>query len=139
MTRPALRAASISVLTLLLLGGGWPTQAAEHPTDLRRFLERREECDHWRGEAGYDKARQADIDRGVCRTCTGTDAELARLRKKYRANPGVMDLLDELEDRIEGPDKATATRSCRRIQPQKRPQNDRPFSPPGPAATGRSP
>ncbi|WP_382322203.1 hypothetical protein ACFJGX_06930 [Hydrogenophaga sp. UC242_50] len=121
MTRPALRATFISVLTLLLLGGGWPAQAVEHPTDLRQFLERREECDHWRGEAGYDKARQADIDRGVCRTCTGTDAELARLRKKYRANPGVMDVLDELEDRIEGPDKAASTRFCRRMQKPKPP------------------
>lgn len=114
MTRPAARAASICVLTLLLCGG-WPVQAVEHPVDLRQFLERREECDHWRGEAAYDKERQRDLDRAVCRTCAGTDAELARLKKKYRANPGVMDVLDELEDRIEGPDKAAAARFCRRI------------------------
>lgn len=112
MKPPALRASSLAVLALLL--GGWlPLQASEHPTDLRKFLERREECDHWRGETGYDKERQADIDRGICRTCMGTDAELARLKKKYRSNPGVMDVLDELDGAIERPGKAAANRFCR--------------------------
>ena len=120
MTRPALRAGWLTALALLLCGG-LPAQAAGHPTDLRQFLQRREACDHWRGEAGHDKERQRDIDRAVCRTCSGTDAELARLKKKYQANPGVMDVLDELEERIEGPDKAATARFCRRILPPKRP------------------
>ena len=120
MTRPALRALWFTVLVLQFCGGR-PALAAEHPSDLRQFLERREECDHWRGEAADDRKRQTDIDRGICRTCTGSDAELARLKKKYKANPGVMDVLDELEDRIEGPDKAAAKRFCRRIQKPRQP------------------
>lgn len=120
MTRPVLRAFS-PILLALLLGGGWPARAAEHPGDLRKFLERREQCDHWRGEAGYDEVRQRDIDRGVCRTCTGMDAELARLKKKYKANPAAMDLLDELEDRIEHPDKAATKRFCRGLRQPIRP------------------
>lgn len=120
MTRPVPRASSL-VLLALLLCGGLPARAAEHPGDLRQFLERREECDHWRGEAGYDKERQRDIDRGVCRTCTGTDAELARLKKKYKANPAVMDVLDELEEKIEHPDRAAAKRFCRGLRQPIRP------------------
>lgn len=120
MTRPALRALGSTVLALVLCGG-LPAPAAEHPDDLRQFLERREECDHWRGEVGYDRERQRDIDRGVCRTCTGTDADLARLKKKYRANPGVMDVLDELEEKVELPDKAAPRRFCQRLRQPTRP------------------
>ena len=115
MTRPAARLASALTAFVLLLCGGLPATAKEHPTDLRTFLERREECDHWRGEASPDKARQRDINRAVCRTCMGTDAELARLKKKYKANAAVMDVLDELQDRVELPDRAAAQRFCRRI------------------------
>jgi hypothetical protein len=120
VTRPVLRALSLTLLALLSCGG-LPARAAEHPGDLRKFLERREACDHWRGEAGYDEVRQRDIARGVCRACTGTDAELARLKKKYKANPAAMDLLDELEDRIEHPDKAAAKRFCRGLRQPIRP------------------
>lgn len=102
-------------LTLLFCRPLPAAVAKEHPVDLRTFLERREACDHWRGEASTDKARQRDIDRAVCQTCAGTDAQLARLKKKYRANDAVMDVLDELEDRIELPDKAAAQRFCRRL------------------------
>lgn len=120
MTRPALRVLWFTVLALLLCAER-PALAAEHPTDLRQFLERREECDRWRGEAGNGRKRQTDIDRGICRTCMGSDAELARLKKRYKANPGVMDVLDELEERIEGPDKAAARRFCGRLQKPKQP------------------
>ena len=118
MTRSAARLPVFLVIALaLLVCRPLPAAVAkEHPIDLRTFLERREECDHWRGEASPDKARQRDIDRAVCRTCAGTDAQLARLKKKYRNNDAVMDLLDELEDRIELPDKAAAQRFCRRLQ-----------------------
>lgn len=115
MTRPVLRAFSLTLLALLLCGG-FPARAAEHPGDLRQVLERREACDHWRGEAGRDKERQRDIDRGVCRTCSGTDAELAKLKKKHKANPAVMDVLDELEETIEHPDRAAAKRFCRDLR-----------------------
>lgn len=46
---------------------------------------------------------------------------LARLKKKYRANPGVMDVLDELEDKVELPDKAAARRFCQRLRQPVRP------------------
>jgi len=114
VTRPVPRAFTFSVLGLLLCGGFLPATATEHPSDLRRFLERREACDHWRGEASNDRERQADIRRALCQTCTGTDAELARLKKKYKAHGAVMDVLDELEDKVELPDKAAAKRACRR-------------------------
>ncbi|GHT91120.1 hypothetical protein AGMMS49545_06330 [Betaproteobacteria bacterium] len=71
-----------------------------------------ESCDHWRGESGYDKERQAEIDWATCQSCQGTDAELARLKKKYKADAQVMEALNELEVEIEPKDKVAAKRFC---------------------------
>lgn len=83
------------------------------PNDVSVFLERRESCDHWRGEDGYDKERQADIDWSICQSCLGTDQELAALKKKYQSNPRVMKTLAVLDPRIEPADKAASERFCR--------------------------
>jgi hypothetical protein len=87
--------------------------ANDPPKEVYGFLELRKSCDHWRGEFGYDKERQADIDWSVCQSCQGTDAELARLKKKYRSNTTAMAALDELDEKIEPKDKAAARRFCK--------------------------
>jgi hypothetical protein len=78
------------------------------PVDVQSYLDRREACDHWRGEYGYDKERQADIDWSICQTCPGSDGALALLKKKYRSNGAVTARLNNLEEQIELPDKAKA-------------------------------
>jgi hypothetical protein len=93
-----------------------PAIAIEHPAEVKRFLELRESCDHWRGESGYDKERQADIEWSICQSCQGTDAELARLKKKYNANPKVMEALNDLDLEIEPKDKAEARRFCKQTR-----------------------
>lgn len=83
------------------------------PSEVASFLERRESCDHWRGEYGYDPERQADIEWAVCQTCRGTDTELARLKRKYSANPKVAAILDDFEPKIEPDNKLEAERFCK--------------------------
>lgn len=82
------------------------------PKDVSAFLERRESCDHWRGEEGYDAERQADIDWSICQSCTGSDAKLASLKKKYWSNSEVMARLKDFEVKIEPDDKAAAKVLC---------------------------
>src|SRR6266403_1776927 len=100
------------VLALLWLGIAGAADNVGLPTEVSAFLERRESCDHWRGERGYDEERQADIDWALCRACPGTDAQLARLKKKYAANKAVMQKLSEFEPNIEPKDKVAAQRFC---------------------------
>lgn len=64
-------------------------------------MERRDGCDHFRGEDSPDAERRAQIDRELQRLCTGTDADLARLKRIYAGNQTVQRSLDEYEINIE--------------------------------------
>ena len=101
---------------LLLIGSthltGWAAAPAL-PKDVITFLDERESCDHWRGEEGYDQERKADINWYICHSCSGTDANLAHLKKKYRSEQAVMGKLGELEPQIEPADKVKTQRYCR--------------------------
>ena len=79
--------------------------ASELPVDVANFLERREACDHWRGEEPYDAERRAEIIANACRACAGTDAELARLSDRYRNDAVVFPKLEVLDAKVE-PDAA---------------------------------
>lgn len=80
-------------------------QATETPRDIQAFIQRRDTCDHFRGEEGYDKARQALIAKRVRQYCTGTDAQLAHLKHKYGDKPELLVMLEAYEATIEGPAK----------------------------------
>lgn len=95
------------------------------PKEIDDFLAERESCDHWRGEAGYDQERQADINWSVCQSCTGTDAKLKALKTKYRSNEKILEKLNELESQIEPKDKAAAKRFCRATRKPKWLDEDR--------------
>ena len=71
--------------------------------DLATFLERRATCDHVRGEFPDppDPARVREIEQQTAQYCTGIDAQLAALKKRYRDDPVVSKQLEELEPRIE--------------------------------------
>ena len=71
------------------------------PEDVRAFMERRDGCDHFRGEDSPDAGRRAQIDAELRQFCTGTDAELARLKRVYSGNRDVQILLDDYEPDIE--------------------------------------
>ncbi|WP_018609612.1 hypothetical protein [Uliginosibacterium gangwonense] len=85
----------------LLMMHGLIAQAAEMPKEVQTFIQRRDTCDHFRGEEGYSKARQALINRRLHQYCTGTDAQLARLKRKYAGNPEIIEKMDAYEATIE--------------------------------------
>ena len=71
----------------------------EQPHEVRRFLNRYDECEHWRGEEAPqgDKQRANEIAQGATRACAGNDRRMAELRRRYRNQPAVVDALSKLE------------------------------------------
>ncbi len=67
------------------------------PRDVQRFVDRREGCDHMRGEV--DRANE--LSREIRKLCGGTDKEMAQLKLKYAANSTIMQVLDQFEPGIE--------------------------------------
>ena len=113
----------MKIICIAILGAslhllGWAAPSV-FPKDVSTFLEDRELCDHWRGEYGFDDERQADINWSVCRSCPGTDAKLANLKKKYRANTKIIEKLGELESKIEGATKAEVKQICKNTRKPK--------------------
>jgi hypothetical protein len=96
----------LPVLGLLLLSVGAFAQS-KLPSDLRAYVDRRDGCDHFRGEPwdlGDDpevKERREFIFRQINTLCRGTDKQLAGLRKKYAKNKEVVQKLAGYEDAIE--------------------------------------
>lgn len=80
--------------------------------DLDRYLLRRESCEHWLGEQGYDLQRQADINWSVCHSCSGIDEQLKKLKQKYRTNPNVLAQLKNLDPQLASPNQAESKRAC---------------------------
>jgi hypothetical protein len=94
---------SLPCLTVVL---GTALSAFAHgslPLDVQRFVDRRDTCDHFRGEVPDpgDRERMAEIRELLSKYCTGTDAELAALRTRYRANGAVIEVLSAYETKIE--------------------------------------
>ncbi|EQB32106.1 hypothetical protein M529_11500 [Sphingobium ummariense RL-3] len=77
--------------------------AEAFPDEVTAFMVERDSCDHFRGEEPYDADRRAYIEESIAELCTGTDAKLATLRRRYAANPAVTRALSGYEERIEKP------------------------------------
>lgn len=93
---------TLTCLALLMLG--LPALAdSTLPRDVQKFVERRDGCDHIRGEIpdSSEKQRKKELNREIENLCKGTDKQLAQLKKKYARNASVMRLLNEFEDIIE--------------------------------------
>ena len=73
------------------------------PRDIQRFIDKREGCDHMRGEIPEpgEKQRMRQLNREIRKLCKGTDRDLAQLKRKYASNPSVMQRLNEFETEIE--------------------------------------
>jgi hypothetical protein len=89
----------LALLSVLL------TSCAYHqlPVSVERFIERRDACDHFRGEIPEpgDKTRMEEVRQMIEKFCTGTDAELAALRTRYYADGAITERLGGYETRIE--------------------------------------
>lgn len=71
------------------------------PADVAKFKDRRDLCDHFRGEEPYDAERRKFLAASVRTYCTGTDKELALLKAKYRDDIAVMRILGLYEEHAE--------------------------------------
>lgn len=77
------------------------SSVAAQPQDVRDFIARRRQCDHFRGEEASDAKRQAMLDAKLKEFCTGSDAQLAALKKKYSADKAVTKELSTFDAQIE--------------------------------------
>ncbi len=71
------------------------------PADVARFIEKRDGCDHFRGEEPYDAERSEFLLKQMNRLCKGSDTRLAQLKKKYAQQAAIMEKLNEYEEQIE--------------------------------------
>ena len=63
-----------------------PVTQADLPGDIAMFVERRDSCEHFAGEDGYDAERAAFLTKNIVELCTGSKKQLIALRKKYTGN-----------------------------------------------------
>lgn len=91
------------MLICLLLTQASTMAAAPLPKDVARFVERREGCDHFRGEIpeAPESDRMDEINRELKKLCKGTDKQLLQLKKKYATDASVTAVLAEFESNIE--------------------------------------
>jgi len=92
------------LICLALLAPALPALAQGYlPRDVQRFVDRREGCDHMRGEIpdASEKLRMNDVTREIRKLCAGTDKELVELKRKYASNSTIMQILTQFETGIE--------------------------------------
>lgn len=96
---------AIALLAGAIMAAPSPAYAAPSsrplPPDVRAFVARRDQCDHFRGEDSDDPERRRGITHSLFRFCTGTDAELARLKKRYRRDARVIRRLARYDPDVE--------------------------------------
>lgn len=97
-----MRAVNILRILLFLPPVVWASGLSDHPADVDDFIDRREICDHFRGEEPYDAERAEFLAKRLAETCSGTDRELRSLKQKYGDEHAVLRALERFEDDIEG-------------------------------------
>jgi nitric oxide reductase activation protein len=91
----------VAVIALLAVLDG--AQAASMPPDVLRYADRREGCNHWAGEEGYDAARRAEINKAIADLrCTALNRDERVLRHRYRHNPAVLRHIRKARDTYPG-------------------------------------
>lgn len=93
-----------TIFALVLLSGAANVPASgipPYPFEVEEFVDRRELCDHFRGEEPYDGERAEFLEKQIRETCTGTDQELRALKEKYKDDAEVMKVLNRFEEDIE--------------------------------------
>jgi hypothetical protein len=89
------------VLLVLLIAStlAAPVLAAALPHAASAYIDRREDCNHWAGEEGYDAARRAEINKAIADLkCTALGRDEKALRHRYRHNPAVLLAIKKARD-----------------------------------------
>jgi hypothetical protein len=77
--------------------------AAAIPRDVANYVDRREGCNHWAGEEGYDAARRTEINKAIADLrCTALDRDERVLRHRYRHYPAVLRQIRKARDTYPG-------------------------------------
>lgn len=94
---------ALRALVLSALSSAAFAYAGRLPNDVGTFLANREACDHFRGEVidPPDAELKKERNENIATYCTGTDRQLARLKKKYAKRRDMTKELKGLESRIE--------------------------------------
>ena len=89
-----------SVAMLVVLMVSLPSiVAAATPRAVADYVARREGCNHWAGEEGYDADRRAEINKAIADLkCTALDRDEKVLRHRYRHNPAVLEQIKKARD-----------------------------------------
>lgn len=90
----------LRLMLVILIAG---CSANSLPSDILKFTERRESCDHLRGEMSGEPDQEGakELEANLKKYCEGTDHELSRLRVKHIKNQAVIDSLSKYPTRIE--------------------------------------
>ncbi len=92
----------ITLVSFVQLGYAADRNAAPGlPADVVKFKERRDLCDHFRGEEPYDAERRKFLEENLKKYCTGIDKELTSLKANYKNDKTVMRVLEKYEEKIE--------------------------------------
>ena len=78
-----------------------PAPQAPLPAAIVAFRERRDACDHFRGEDAYDAKRAAFLSAEIAKACAGTDKALEDLRQRHAGNARALAALKDYEDKVE--------------------------------------
>ena len=67
--------------------------------DVAQYVGRREGCNHWAGEEGYDADRRAQINKAISDLkCTRLERDEKLLRHRYRHNPAILRQIKKARD-----------------------------------------
>lgn len=95
----ALLGVLVSALVLAPSCGGEAMGSEESvpavPGEVVSFVERRDLCEHSRGEEPYDEERRRFVEERLRESCSGIDAELIHLLETYRGHPAALALLSD--------------------------------------------
>lgn len=73
------------------------------PDDVRTFIDRRAQCNHWNGEEPYDTVRSAQISAAESSLrCLAVEADEKVLRQRYDRNRDILKALDVSRDWTSG-------------------------------------
>lgn len=69
----------------------------EWPRDVRLFVQRYDECEHFLGEEPYDEERRQFLDEAIKQSCKGNDEQLRQLRLTHAGDDALSGVLESLE------------------------------------------
>src|SRR4051812_35584460 len=98
-----MRIIPIAITLLLLAGCDQPPAKAPQPSpspqEVRDFLQRRADSQHWAGEEGYDPARRVEINAAYAKLrCATLAADEAAMNNRYKGNQAVQQMLKRMPD-----------------------------------------